>query len=196
MDPEIIITGTGRCGTGYFANLLNEVGILCTHEGYFTPEGPQPVDVLADSSWMAAPFLEQHPRAKLIMAVRSPQAVVRSLMGIAFFQTEGPYQKFALCHEPDLAEMDPVTACWEWWVRWNQRILAHSPDVIVGVSDVQRDWVPELSALLGVREVDMREAVRRLPPTNSRHRYKRPIQRGVTPVIQDASDLWESLRWS
>lgn len=34
-----IITGTGRCGTGYFAKLLNSMGISCGHESVFDLSG-------------------------------------------------------------------------------------------------------------------------------------------------------------
>lgn len=195
MAPEIIITGTGRCGTNYFARVLTEVGIPCTHEGYFTPEGPSPVAMpRADSSWLAAPYLGSYPEAKLIMAVRSPQAVVRSLMGVGFFEIEGPFRKFALCHEPDLSGKAPLEACWLWWTRWNRRILAHDPGVVVGVTDMMTDWVPPLASTLGVEKADLRLALDRLPATNSRRRYKRPILSADPDVMRHALDLWDHLR--
>ena len=34
-----IVTGTGRCGTGYFAALLNSMGLICGHESVFNLSG-------------------------------------------------------------------------------------------------------------------------------------------------------------
>ena len=82
---QYVVTGTGRCGTVFLANLLTSVAIPCGHESIFTNwgieeararlEGQAPIwisaisraacgdwlpdaDIAADSSYMAAPFLD------------------------------------------------------------------------------------------------------------------------------------------
>lgn len=94
MNIDIVITGTGRCGTLYVARLLNSIGILCGHESIYTPKGLDHVNYLlshreqirisnisttdgenwipsdqiknicADSSYLSAPFLSLPPIKK------------------------------------------------------------------------------------------------------------------------------------
>jgi hypothetical protein len=109
---KYIITGTGRCGTLFMANLFTSMGLPCTHEGFFTTAGPDGArDVIegraepgnsrisdgarclpigdsrpvAESSYMAAPFLGQFD-AEVIHVVRNPMRVVGSLTGGFFRQ--------------------------------------------------------------------------------------------------------------
>jgi hypothetical protein len=39
INLKVIVTGTGRCGTNYFAHLLTSMGIPCGHESIFTHNG-------------------------------------------------------------------------------------------------------------------------------------------------------------
>lgn len=73
---------------------------------------------------MAVPHLGRIDTPK-VLVFREPVAVVRSLLGIRFFETPGPYLDFALRHEPRLAKMSPVNAAWLWWSAWNERALPH-----------------------------------------------------------------------
>ena len=137
------------------AQLLTEAGLPCTHEGYYTPDGPDPgVATPADSSWMAVPYLPQHD-GRVILVVREPIDVVRSLLGIRFFEQEGPFQKFALGHEPDLANLPPTMACWEWWTRWNRRALPFA-DVVVFLDDDR--WVKRVADVTALPEEALRSA--------------------------------------
>jgi hypothetical protein len=107
---DYIITGTGRCGTLFAANLLTSSGIVCTHEAVFTPmgldyalevlSGKSPatnsmiswgenlsdyeIDSCAESSYMSAPFLGRFS-AKVIHLVRNPYKVVSSFLGLGYF---------------------------------------------------------------------------------------------------------------
>lgn len=110
MQIEYIVTGTGRCGTLFMANLLTSMGILCGHEAVFTPRGMDWAslvlngkrnarssfisagdnlsdtcegEMIADSSYMAAPYLNKID-AKVIHVVRNPINVVSSMIGDAF----------------------------------------------------------------------------------------------------------------
>jgi len=103
---KYIFTGTGRCGTVYYARLLTSLGIPCSHEGYFGPtphedtmkkiNGEAQVVVSnrsreydpnwapdvyqADSSYMAAPYIdsEQLLETKVVHLVRDPIKVISS----------------------------------------------------------------------------------------------------------------------
>lgn len=109
MDLKVIVTGTGRCGTNFMANLLTTIGLPCGHEAVFTPEGweraseilagrerPQNseisrdgeilsegMELAGDSSYAAAPFLARTDVA-VIHLVRDPIRVVASLTGSGF----------------------------------------------------------------------------------------------------------------
>ena len=39
INLKYLITGTGRCGTVFISRFLTSVGIVCTHEAFFTPFG-------------------------------------------------------------------------------------------------------------------------------------------------------------
>jgi hypothetical protein len=109
IDLEYIVTGTGRCGTLFMANLLTSMGFPCTHEAIFTPEGmpkakrvlsqlepaissrisrgenlsDYELKIVAESSYMSAPFLKQFD-SRVIHVVRNPLGVVASMIGESF----------------------------------------------------------------------------------------------------------------
>lgn len=115
IDLKVIVTGTGRCGTMFMANLLTTLGWPCGHEAIFGPEGldrarevmsgayePEnsPIsrmgDILSDgmrlvgdSSYMSAPFLREFD-ATVVHLVRNPMPVVASLIGGVFRNFTGP----------------------------------------------------------------------------------------------------------
>ncbi len=112
MNLEILVTGTGRCGTGYSACLLTSMGFPCGHESIFNIKGIQGArkilkgneeptiskimaqthnvelkKIVADSSYMAAPYLDDKilERTKIIHIIRHPLFVIGS------FVLEGGY---------------------------------------------------------------------------------------------------------
>ena len=56
---RVLITGTGRCGTGWMARALTAAGAPCGHEAAFTARGHGDCDWVAESSWLAAPYLDR-----------------------------------------------------------------------------------------------------------------------------------------
>ncbi len=91
--PAFVVTGCGRSGTGYIAALLSALGHPCGHERVFTPwitRVPALVSGSGDASWLAAPFVRGLPVGTVVLhQVRDPRAVVRSLLGIGFFDPAG-----------------------------------------------------------------------------------------------------------
>lgn len=109
VDLKYIVTGTGRCGTLFMANLLTSMGFPCSHEAIFTPkgfywakeviDGLRPLEnseiskgdnlsegatkIVAESSYMAAPFLKKIDK-EVIHVVRNPFKVIASLTGNFF----------------------------------------------------------------------------------------------------------------
>lgn len=116
IDLKYIVTGTGRCGTLFMANLLTSMGFPCTHEAIFTPHGidkakrvigkaeatisskisrgnnlsDYELEIVAESSYMAAPFLKEFD-AKVIHVVRNPMGVVASMISDSFKNFTNPH---------------------------------------------------------------------------------------------------------
>jgi hypothetical protein len=119
MNLEYIVTGTGRCGTLYMANLLTSCGITCSHEGIFTNKGLNKAfsiikgeeqiknskvsetenmsndleNFVADSSYMSAPFLSHFQKSKIIHVVRNPFKVVSSFINFGYFLNASPTEQ-------------------------------------------------------------------------------------------------------
>jgi hypothetical protein len=85
-----VVTGCARSGTAYMAVTLTRLGLQCGHEVVFGPRTRAFTGFHGqhgDSSWLAAPFLEQLPPDTLVLhRIRHPLRVVRSLLGVKFFQ--------------------------------------------------------------------------------------------------------------
>lgn len=122
VDLKVVVTGTGRCGTVFMANLLTSMGWPCGHEAVFGPHGigrarevlfgREPAEnsrisrngtifsegapIVGDSSYMAAPFLRELD-ATVIHVVRNPLKVVASLVG-------GVFRNFSASHPTDFQD--------------------------------------------------------------------------------------------
>jgi hypothetical protein len=116
MDLKILVTGTGRCGTVFVANLLTSMGRPCGHEAVFGPQGLERAEriirggdepnnseisrsgtilsegmvLVGDSSYMSAPFLKRFDTT-VIHLVRNPMGVVGSLVGEVFRNFSNPF---------------------------------------------------------------------------------------------------------
>lgn len=155
-QPEFVVVGTGRCGTGYVASVLNEVGIRCGHEDVYGPDGVHPSRRLrGDASWLAAPSLD-HFRGVVWHLVRHPIAVVQSFLHLGFFRTEpwDVYKDYAARFVPFSA--DELDTAIRWYVEWNRRCEAVADfrcqleDIepglrqLAGLISSPRDYFPKL----------------------------------------------------
>ena len=151
---KYLVTGTGRCGSVYMARLLTSLGYMCGHEaifdytelemaklrlkgnlpltssptsrgeGWFVPE-----KMVAESSYMAAPFLEDVclDNVKVIHIVRNPLEVISSHhLDIRFFQKTNDlieYKKFVAKYLPGLSAIEnPLELACYYYVHWNKMI--------------------------------------------------------------------------
>lgn len=156
---EVVVTGTGKCGTVFMAKLLTSTGINCGHESIFTNKGleeallrlndpflihlsecstnatekwTEPKDIVADSSYMSAPFLnnEIFKDAKIIHVVRHPINVISSFVLCGNYFTNKPvkhniyYEKFIKSHCPEVYNnnYDCVTRGAIFYIKWNEMI--------------------------------------------------------------------------
>lgn len=127
-----IVTGSGRCGTGYAAQLLSALGYHCGHEVAFDWQTIAantwsiPFALRGcDSSWLAMPLIARLPQDAVVLhQVRNPLKVVRSLMGISFMSEENrrsdPYTRIA--DAVVVCPADELEACMHFWTQWNRRI--------------------------------------------------------------------------
>lgn len=186
-ELELLVVGTGRSGTGFLSKVLTEAGLPCSHEGRFGPRGLIESDDPAESSWLAVPYLEVLS-VPTVLVWRDPIAVVRSLLGIRFFETPGPYRDFALRHEPDLEGLPVVRAALEWWIRWNRRAL----DLADVVLDVGRPRWGELADLEPAPSVFALEGAAQIVGTsyNSRERADSvPLDELDGEILLEADEL-------
>jgi hypothetical protein len=118
---EVVVTGTGRCGTRSAA-----VHYGIGHEQIFTAKGPLAYN-LPDSSWMAAPYLKR-VKLPVIHLVRNPLDVINSLVGIGFFDDDlrplhGSYRRFAERWCPQAFKPDrPLRRACRFYLEWDRTI--------------------------------------------------------------------------
>lgn len=140
----IVITGTGRCGTGYVAKLLTGAGVDCGHEGVFKFDGwdkavkrLEETELEADASWLAAPYLDRLNEEDVIVhLVRHPKPTIDSFRRIGFFNPRTwrnhlPYSRFTKDHVIDAWEhtTTKMRAAHFYYV-WNRMIEELAPDAI------------------------------------------------------------------
>jgi LPS sulfotransferase NodH len=150
--PGFVIAGTGRSGSGYIANVLQQAGIRCGHEQYYLPPGGRPISGLdGDSSWLAVPHLDRLT-GPVLLQLRHPLDVIRSLVGIRMFTdpVHGAYQQFAFAHLPELTGLDDTIDAMRWYVEWNERAEAHAR-LVYRVEDVDAALLQEIAGAAGHR---------------------------------------------
>ena len=147
---QYLIVGCPRSGTVYMAKLLTELGFPCGHETIFNEKGiflsPEdwklsdisvettgsfwvnPRSIVADSSYMAVPFLGMIPdHVNIIHIVRNPIKVVRSLVhGLNYFQKHypaNPWEEFIEQYLPETFVFEhPIERACFFYYSWNQMI--------------------------------------------------------------------------
>lgn len=163
--PGFVIVGTGRCGTGFTSEYLTRIGVTCSHEGYYTPEGPKLRNpdrlflAKGDASWLAVPYLDGS-KLPVLHQVRHPRSVIRSLFKIGFFDPalhsrHGAFIAFAERYfQPS---SDPLESCVRWYLEWNERCEKVS-QFRFRVEDFEAD-LPEILRRIGYPRVTKRAAV-------------------------------------
>lgn len=152
MSLKILITGTGRCGTGYMAQLFHSMGIRTGHERVYTVGGSI-VGVIPEieCSWLAVPYLGSlHPNVRVIHLVREPLATIRSLVD-NLFGVKNTWWEFAKKYSPmyqthkgtvssfTYYDSDLLNAA-AFYINWNRTIELHASHRLnlenIGVSEI------------------------------------------------------------
>lgn len=137
---KYLITGTGRCGTRTLSVFLTRAGYSCGHESIFRHGGrPKDIpDVVAESSWMAAPYLddERLKDTTIIHLVREPIRVVSSIIHIGLFTSENVagYAHFIYLHLPKLKRYNTLNKALYFYIEWNRMIEPYA-DVFFRLED-------------------------------------------------------------
>lgn len=98
---RVLITGTGRCGTGWMARALTAAGAPCGHEAAFTARGHGDCDWVAESSWLAAPYLDRLDGVYVVHLVRDPLKTIASRAATPTFRPRlSGHGRFAVHHAP------------------------------------------------------------------------------------------------
>lgn len=130
----LIVTGTGRSGTGYCAEVLRACGVRCGHESVFTPAvalDRQPIDwgdFEADCSWLAAPVLASAADAHVVLVTRHPMAVVRSWLELRILDRDDDYTRVIRRHTPATMVGAVAGRALRHWVSWNLLAAAHADE--------------------------------------------------------------------
>lgn len=179
---DLLIVGTGRCGTKFMAEWLTRSGVPCGHEAVFSYRGytPQP-GLVADSSWLAVPYLPL-VACRIVHIVRNPLHVVRSFLGTRHF---GPfhvkhkdrrwYQYMALHF--GYTDEAPVQQAMKYWIRWNEAIEGFAdPEWRFQVETLRRRDMGKIAsiAVLWWHEVEVTE---RPAPTTNAHKRRVALDR-------------------
>lgn len=152
-ELDFLITGTGRCGTGFMAKSFCSAGLRCGHERIFEfqrvrTELVEQAGFVADSSWPAAPNVN-HPvaqRALIIHLVRHPISVIRSLLAANYYgKRVRPWDRVLMKHLPELASKPTRLAkALHHYVHWNLLI----EDTVVGRDSLRHRVEDDVNDLL------------------------------------------------
>lgn len=130
---QVLITGTGRCGTGYMSKVLTSSGLPCGHESIFDYSGYYDIHkkltstrLKAESSWLAAPYTASPilSETKVVKLIRNPQLVVESIWRIGLFEKESlsPYRNFVYKISPWLEGFSGLEQVVRFYIDWNHLI--------------------------------------------------------------------------
>lgn len=202
-SPRAAVIGSGRCGTGYIAELFTRSGLDAGHERWWNAGlGQRRHGLDVDVSWLALPELETEQwSGPTIHLIRNPLDTVRSLVRTKFFHpvsAQAPFPRFARKHCPAAAEhARPVEAAVAWWLDWNARCAAVA-DATVRVEDLTNPVT--LKVVTGVLEraipsVGLEWSVAEGIPKNTNHTprgmRKPPV---AEPEQVSAAKVWDLLR--
>lgn len=136
-SPRLIFTGTGRSGTGYVSQLMNEIGIKCGHENVFSPQAVLRRELIdwqdyqADSSWLAVPMLPYKKETdRVVLIVRPMKDVVASLLSLGFATRADQYHAVIQETTPmTFAAQEPLERAVNHWVRWNLSAAIYADEI-------------------------------------------------------------------
>ena len=167
-EPEFVIVGTGRSGTGYISQLLTRLGIRTGHEQWWNPPANRSPNLIGEASWLAVPHLADY-EGRVGLQLRDPLKVMRSLLNgdlfnlartNVYYRYKANYLDF--CGDPIL------DAAW-FVVEWT-RLASEHADIVWRLEDLDPQLVAELTIWAGhpVDEMRVAAAMKTLSPAWNR----------------------------
>ena len=148
----LLFTGMPRSGTGFISKLLTEAGIPCGHESVygFDKQGTKGEVIKvnfgkqgnwkAESSFMAAPFLEGHD---VIHITRNPLRVISSLIENKALKQDDQYTKFVYQNLPTLKNYEGIDKYLHFYIEWNKMIEPHPRHKIEDINKDKEKWLSQ-----------------------------------------------------
>lgn len=168
---DLIITGTGRCGTTYMAKVLNDNGFSCLHEQVYGLKYSESLNLEqikkneekvksiytelpnGESSWMAVPFLKQifADNKLVIHIVRNPKKVIDARVNN--FSNNKWWEYIHKCiPELNKYQSSIEKSCLH-YIRWNQLIEQykdHPNYIFHRIEDGDQCLVDKVNSKLGM----------------------------------------------
>lgn len=143
--PRAVITGTGRSGSGYIAQVLREAGVPCGHEEWWNPQHVHTDGLLIDSSWCALAIGLDRYKGHVFHQVRHPLDVVSSFMHEEPDSTYRPLRLQTMPTDPD----DPVEFGMLAWYCYVE-LAEHRAQRTWRLEDVNPGLIVDIAAAVGV----------------------------------------------
>lgn len=199
---KLVVTGTGRSGTGFASRWLTSIGIPSGHESFFDHRGlDHAVHMLAardyhfvgECSWEAAPHLGSQPLrdALVVHQVRHPRKVIESCLRVPQEITPH-YARYMEKHLPRIKlyrmTLDRSACRWVYWNRMIEDAIRDREHYFWRVEDGTEgllDWLEDHGL------VDRTKIVAAQVFSNTHHNHKHgPEKRAVLEEI-DGRLQWE-----
>lgn len=174
-EPEFVIAGTGRSGTGYIAAVLNAAGIRTGHEQWFNPHQLKSPKLVGEASWIATNHLDDYDGV-VFHQIRHPLKVIRSLInGELLEEWARPYLD---------AKLEPIGGSSGDYLDDMVRFVAHNLETAEKhatytwrLEDVDIDVVRTIAGHIGrdIDEARVAEAIAHTPRDTNQHRAKPAI---------------------
>jgi hypothetical protein len=147
VTQPVLITGTGRCRTGWAYRTLHGAGMDITHQGIrheHAIDRWRLFEDRSDVSFEAAPlaFALKARGWRILLLIRDPAEVVRSWMSLgAFSQTmhlsHTEWWTSMRIHTPRVTDesLDPILRATRFYIGWNRLVLNAEPEAILRVEE-------------------------------------------------------------
>lgn len=186
LKLELLITGTGRCGTKFISMVLNELGYPCIVEKRFNYGGyssKHKFTVPREASWMATPHLDKVPNATTVHLVRHPRNVISSMSNMGLFTNINVigYRNYAHKYVPGLNHCEsPLDKAAHFYLEWNEMIedkcnffhrVEDRPEILLRNLHIYEIITPDLEQYYQGRLKITHE----LPIADISEEYRRPL---------------------
>lgn len=179
---RLLVTGIGRSGTKYMAELLTAAGIECGHETLFptdTKAVPAWGNAVAESAWPAAPWLGEMralerdgkvERFAVVHLVRHPLDWIASWSQTVWANPHRTRSTRYICKHTGVdwferIEQDVLSASAQLWVHWN-RLVEPYANARLQVEEIGPAELAMLCGLMGHEapsEQALAEALEKVP---------------------------------